>query len=354
MQPTVITLRHAATTSFASSSQPERTIPRTRSGSVGASSSTLFKPSTKSHILTDHYTLAPGKIGSGTYSTVRKATCMETGIEFTVKMVHKRNVIDGVDIVNEIDLTRSLDHPNIVKLQDTFEDCRNHHLVLELCTGGELFDRIVEVGSMSEYEASSIMRQIFGSVGYIHEHHVCHRDLKPENFIYASKGPLASTPVKLTDFGLSCRFKEGVPMKDSVGTPFYVAPEVLSESYGFECDNWSLGVIMFCLLSGQLPFDGPTALKVLKRVKKAEYNFEDEVWEPVSESATDLINALLEKSVQSRFTCVQALEHAWIREPSPASSAGCGDLGPGVIENLRALCAENKKARDLQKVHQSQ
>merc|ERR1719203_737627 len=141
-----------------------------------------------------------------------------------------------MNIQNEIDLTRSLNHPNIIKLHETFQDHRNYYLVLELCNGGELFDHVVEGGKMGESQAAAMMQQIFLTISYLHGQCVCHRDLKPENFIFANKGPIESTTLKLIDFGLSRRFRVGEVLTTAVGTALYVAPEVMAQRYGPACD----------------------------------------------------------------------------------------------------------------------
>jgi calcium-dependent protein kinase len=162
--------------------------------------------------------------------------------------------------------TQDLKHPNIISLVDVFEEARYLHIVSELCTGGELFDRITAMGHYTEADAANVLSQILRAIAHCHQHNVCHRDLKPENILFAT--PDADSTLKVIDFGLSFVFHTGETMFDRVGTPFYIAPEVLRRSYGVECDMWSIGVIMYILLCGYPPFYGNSESEVLQRVKE--------------------------------------------------------------------------------------
>jgi len=176
---------------------------------------------------------------------------------------------------------------------------------------------------------------------------VCHRDLKPENFIFAGRGPLESTPLKLIDFGLSRRFEPGQAMTTAVGTVLYVAPEVFTQSYSPSCDLWSFGVIVYCVLSGHPPFDGATAKQVAKAVRKCIYEMQGEFWEPISSDAKDLIHKLLQKKPEARLTASQVLEHPWIREK--ASNGSKEPFGLRHVEALRSFGLQNRRARSVQK-----
>lgn len=174
---------------------------------------------------------------------------------------------------------RTLDHPNIIKLYETFEDARNVYLVMELCEGGELFDRIIEKQHFSEKEAREIFKQIAQGLAHCHANHICHRDLKPENFLLLNKSD--SSPIKIIDFGLSHIFeeqKEGqfnkIQMTTRAGTPYYIAPEVLAGKYDEMSDVWSLGVILFILLSGLPPFYGKNDAEILDMVKQRKYSLD--------------------------------------------------------------------------------
>lgn len=166
---------------------------------------------------------------------------------------------------------RALDHPNVIKLYENFEDSRNVYLVMELCEGGELFDRIIEKGHFSEKQARTVFKNIVSAVAHCHANKICHRDLKPENFLLLNKRD--DSPVIVIDFGLSHIFHQAKPeekkksMHTKAGTPYYIAPEVLIGRYDESCDVWSLGVILYILLSGLPPFYGRNDAEILEMVK---------------------------------------------------------------------------------------
>lgn len=155
----------------------------------------------------------------------------------------------------EIEILSTIDHPNIIKLYDVYEDNKYIHLVFEYCSGGDLFDEIASRGHYSENEAAGLIWKMLLSINHLHSVGICHRDIKPENFLFDSK--LSTKELKLIDFGLSSKFGEkNQHFKSVVGTPYYIAPEVIRGNYTKSCDIWSVGVILYLLLSGTLPFPG--------------------------------------------------------------------------------------------------
>merc|ERR1712032_163536 len=142
----------------------------------------------------------------------------------------------------EIAIMKMMDHPNIIKLYENYEDHRNIYLVMELCSGGELFDRIIDAGHFNEVQAATVMKQIIQAIFYMHENHVCRRDLKPENFLFSNKDPIDKSLLKIIDFGLSCKYSDGQVLTTKAGTPYYVAPQVLAGKYDQASDMWSCGV----------------------------------------------------------------------------------------------------------------
>lgn len=289
--------------------------------------------------LQDFYDVDQHKLGEGGFGAVRKAKCLKTGFHFAVKSVVKKSISDVAAFQKEFEIARSMDHPNIVKIYETFEDHRSIYLVMELCEGGELFDRICDLGHLTEPQAAVLVQQFCRALCYVHEQGVCHRDLKPENFIFVNKGAVDESPVKLIDFGLSARKQPDKPLTTPVGTAFYVAPEVLSQSYGFACDMWSVGVIMFCLLCGHPPFGGTDA-EILRKVKAGNWQFKGEVWLHVSDDAKDLITKLLEMRPENRLTAEQALEHHWTKHCAPNASAN--HMSKHIADNLRSFGAQSQ------------
>lgn len=211
---------------------------------------------------------------------------------------------------NEVQVLQRLKHPNIVELAAVYEDKTHVYLVMELVTGGELFDRIVEKGSYTEQDASKLIRQVLEAVFFMHEKGVVHRDLKPENLLYYC--PAEDSKIMISDFGLSKTEGSGT-MATACGTPGYVAPEVLAQKpYGKEVDIWSIGVIAYILLCGYPPFYDENDSELFRQILKAEYEFDSPYWDEISESAKDFIRNLMCKDADKRLTCKQALAHPWI------------------------------------------
>merc|ERR1712032_1541618 len=240
----------------------------------------------------------------------------------------------------EIAIMKMMDHPNIVKLFETFEDHRNIYLVMELCSGGELFDRIIDAGHFTEVQAAILMQQILRAMFYMHENHICHRDLKPENFIFQTKDPIEKTLLKIIDFGLSCKFEPGQVLTTKAGTPYYVAPQVLAGKYDHQSDMWSCGVIMFVLLCGYPPFYGETDADVLSKVRLGNFSFNAADWKNVSEDAKNLIRMLLKMNPKDRYTAEQALNHEWVKDKAP--KAKNISIGAQMFDNLKSFRSQNK------------
>ncbi|CDI75549.1 CAM kinase, CDPK family, putative [Eimeria praecox] len=273
--------------------------------------------------LTDSYDVEPRKLGQGTYGSVCRAVNKSTKTVRAVKTISKSKVRNVKRFKQEISIMKSLDHPNIIKLFETFEDHKNVYLVMELCRGGELFDRIIEQGYFSEAYACSLMRCILAALFYLHRHGIVHRDLKPENFMFLDKGKDA--PFKIIDFGLATRFSNNSYMSTRAGTPFYVAPQVLQGKYTYKCDMWSAGVILYILLCGYPPFHGENDAEILARVKVGRYKFNEQDWKGVSNEAKDLVRKLMAFDPHQRLSAEQALNHPWIKHfssaPNPAADA---------------------------------
>ncbi|XP_055411451.1 calcium/calmodulin-dependent protein kinase type IV, partial [Bubalus kerabau] len=220
--------------------------------------------------------------------------------------------VDKKIVRTEIGVLLRLSHPNIIKLKEIFETPTEISLVLELVTGGELFDRIVEKGYYSERDAADAVKQILEAVAYLHENGIVHRDLKPENLLYATPAPDA--PLKIADFGLSKIVEHQVLMKTVCGTPGYCAPEILRGcAYGPEVDMWSVGIITYILLCGFEPFyDERGDQFMFRRILNCEYYFISPWWDEVSLNAKDLVRKLIVLDPKKRLTTFQALQHPWV------------------------------------------
>uniref|UniRef100_A0A673YQ26 Si:ch73-60h1.1 n=1 Tax=Salmo trutta TaxID=8032 RepID=A0A673YQ26_SALTR len=223
-----------------------------------------------------------------------------------------KKTIDKKIVRTEIGVLLRLSHPNIIRLKEIFETETDIALILELVTGGELFDRIVERGYYSERDAAHVIKQILEAVAYLHENGVVHRDLKPENLLYADLS--LDARLKIADFGLSKIIDEQVTMKTVCGTPGYCAPEILrGNAYGPEVDMWSVGVILYILLCGFEPFFDPRGDQYMySRILNCDYEFVSPWWDEVSLNAKDLVSKLIVQDHHKRLTVKEALEHPWV------------------------------------------
>ncbi|XP_062814989.1 calcium/calmodulin-dependent protein kinase type IV [Anolis carolinensis] len=260
-------------------------------------------------VLQDFY-LVGAELGRGATSVVFSCEEKGTQVQYAAKILKK--TIDKKIVRTEIGVLLRLSHPNIIKLKEIFETPAEIALILELVTGGELFDRIVERGFYSERDAAHVVKQILEAVSYLHANGVVHRDLKPENLLYADLSPDA--PLKIGDFGLSKIVDEQDTMKTVCGTPGYCAPEILHGSpYGPEVDMWSVGVITYILLCGFEPFFDPRGDQYMySRILNCDYEFVSPWWDEVSLNAKDLVQKLIVLDPQKRLTVQQALGHPWV------------------------------------------
>nr|XP_027226254.1 calcium/calmodulin-dependent protein kinase type 1-like isoform X1 [Penaeus vannamei] len=254
-----------------------------------------------------------------------------------IKIIDKKALKGKEDsLENEIKVLRRLTHPNIVQLLETFEDKHKVYLVMELVTGGELFDRIVEKGSYTEKDASHLIRQVLEAVDYMHDQGVVHRDLKPENLLYYSQDE--DSKIMISDFGLSKMEDSGI-MATACGTPGYVAPEVLAQKpYGKAVDVWSIGVIAYILLCGYPPFYDENDANLFAQILKGEFEFDSPYWDEISDSAKDFIRQLMCVDVEKRYTCKQSLGHPWIS----GNAASDKNIHSSVSEQLKKNFAKSR------------
>ncbi|XP_073002184.1 calcium-dependent protein kinase 29-like [Typha latifolia] len=315
-----------------------------------ASSTSLTKSSTSTQIgpilekpmvdITTLFTLEK-ELGRGQFGITYLCTERATGLKYACKSVSKKKLVSRTDIEDMRREVMILQHltgqPNIVEFKGAYEDRQNVHLVMELCSGGELFDRIVAKGSYSEREAAAICRDIVTVVHVCHFMGVIHRDLKPENFLLASKDDNAD--IKATDFGLSVFIEEGKVYHELVGSAYYVAPEVLKKNYGTEIDVWSAGVILYILLCGVPPFWAETDKGIFDAILQGDIDFKSEPWPSISEGAKDLIRKMLTQNPKERITAAQALEHPWLRKDGEASDK---PIDSAVLVRMKQFSAMNK------------
>lgn len=260
-----------------------------------------------------HYKLDPNVLGEGAFGRVQKCTRKGTGEERAVKIIDKHTMDESekVRLQYEIDILKNLIHPNIVRLYEVYEDKNCIFLVTELCDGRELFDEIIARQKFTELEAAIVTKQMLQAIAYCHEKRVAHRDLKPENILI---DPKAKGSIKVIDFGTSHVFNSGNhEMHQMYGTAYYIAPEVLSGTYTEKCDLWSIGVILYVMLSGKPPFNGRNDREILAKVQAGHYNLDDEHWRKRSEDVRKLIRQLMEKDPKKRLSAKDALQSEWIQ-----------------------------------------
>ncbi|NWX20398.1 KCC1G kinase, partial [Aegotheles bennettii] len=275
-------------------------------------------------------------LGSGAFSEVFLVKHRSTGKLFALKCIKKSPLTRDTSLENEIAVLRKVKHENIVTLEDIYESTTHYYLVMQLVSGGELFDRILERGVYTEKDASVVIHQVLTAVKYLHENGIVHRDLKPENLLYLT--PEENSKIMITDFGLSKMEQNGI-MSTACGTPGYVAPEVLAQKpYSKAVDCWSIGVITYILLCGYPPFYEETESKLFEKIKEGYYEFESPFWDDISESAKGFIRHLLEKDPNKRFTCEEALRHPWIN----GNTALHRDIYPSVSAQIQKNFAKSK------------
>ncbi|GLT91955.1 hypothetical protein SLE2022_098160 [Rubroshorea leprosula] len=256
------------------------------------------------------------ELGRGQFGITYLCTEKATGTKYACKSISHQKLGTQNDIDNVRREVAILQHmtgqPNIVEFKGAYEDKQALHLVMELCSGGDLFDRIIAKGSYSEREAATIGRQIVNVVHACHFMGVMHRDLKPENFLMVSKDE--NSPIKATDFGVSVFIEQGKIYRDLAGSQYYLAPEVLKHEYGKEIDVWSAGIILYTLLSGAPPFLAETEQGVFDEILKGKLDLESTPWPTISEGAKDLVRKMLTMDPKKRITAAKALEHPWLKQ----------------------------------------
>jgi calcium/calmodulin-dependent protein kinase I len=263
-----------------------------------------------------------------------------TNINYAVKVINKKDLGKDYEknLKMEVDILKKVNHSNIIALKELFDTPDKLFLVMELVTGGELFDKIVEKGSYTEAEATTLVRKIVSAVEYLHNMGIVHRDLKPENLLL--KRADNDLEIAIADFGLSKIVGQQMMMQTACGTPSYVAPEVLNASgYGKEVDMWSIGVITYILLCGFPPFYGDTVPEIFEQIMEANFDYPEEYWNTVSKEAKDFINKLLVVDSDKRMSAGDALKHPWLAGNPVVSSK------PLNTQKLKELTTERQNTR---------
>jgi calcium/calmodulin-dependent protein kinase I len=257
-------------------------------------------------------------LGEGSFAVVRDVTCLKDNSQWAAKCIDKKNLskTDEESLQVEVDIMGKLDHPCVVHLREVFDSNRTFYMILENCSGGEMFDRIVEKEKYTEHEARVAFFQIIKALEYCHQQGIVHRDLKPENLLYSDKTEDAT--LKVADFGLARLFtnEQSIQLMTTMcGTPGYVAPEILkNENYGSSVDIWSAAVILYILLCGYPPFYDDNNAALFRQIKSGSYDFPNEEWDAVSNEAKDLIEKMLVVSPSERLDIAAILKHPWMEK----------------------------------------
>lgn len=306
-------------------------------------------------------------IGRGSFSRVVRVEHKSTRQPYAIKMIETR-YREGREVCeSELCVLRRVRHANIIQLMEVFETAERVYMVMELATGGELFDRIIARGSFTERDATRVLQMVLDGLKYLHTLGITHRDLKPENLLYYHPG--ADSKIIITDFGLASSRKKGDEclMKTTCGTPEYIAPEILvRKPYTNAVDMWALGVISYILLSGTMPFEDDNRMRLYRQILKGKYSFSGEVstlnasasaeawrpranacllppqpWPSVSNLAKDFVERILTVDPSERLTAGQALKHPWIISTAAASS----------MKNLQRCISQNLLKRASSRCH---
>lgn len=254
-------------------------------------------------------------IGSGSAGTVKLAVHIPTGLQVAVKIIPKRKFFMNKKLEETtnrelamLDRIAEFEHPHIVRTYGYINNPDNVYIVLELCEGGELLEELEHIGSYTEHDAATIVYNIVETLGYLHHRGIVHRDIKPENLLLKKKGDPDS--IKLADFGLANILEGKDSLQTVCGSPAYMAPEVHNmENYDEKVDMWSIGVMLFLLLSGSLPFLPP---RLVEKAERQDYDFSGKLWSGVSDAAKDLVVRLLVADPKKRYGVEQTLSHPWI------------------------------------------
>jgi calcium-dependent protein kinase len=298
----------------------------------------------------DNYKII-NKLGKGSFGSVYKVKHKITGDIRAMKIIKNTTVTDNSGEANkkflkEIQVLKELEHPNIIKIFEYYIDNKYHYIITELLTGGELYETIVKFQKFNEKKAAYIMKQILSALNYLHSKGIVHRDIKPENILVQnidkkkSKNSFDEIQIKLIDFGASNFFKENEILTLKVGSPYYIAPEVLNKCYNEKCDIWSAGVVLYVMLTGNFPFVGKTSQKLFESIKTGKYKTTGKEWEAISKDGKELIGKMLELEPSKRISAMECLKSQFIL--SLDTKEEMPDLLPSVFENIYKLNAREK------------
>jgi len=296
-------------------------------------------------VIKDCYHIEDSEIGKGAFGSVFKSRVKATGASRAVKCIKKCLTKNNIGALKqEISILKMVDHQNISRLYELFEDEQTIYIVMELCNGGTLYDHLVKLRNFSEAQAAISLLQITRAVSYLHKTDICHRDIKPANVLVLTKDPVEKASLRLTDFGLSCHCSQGQVLNERVGTLAYMSPQVLNKNYGKSCDVWSAGVTLYLLLCGQVPFLGETDPETRTKICEGHIVFEPTLWVDVSEDGLNLVSKMICVSAARRIKAEDAINCAWMQKKVQEGTDPL-PIQMGILQNLRGFRGLNKFKR---------
>lgn len=280
--------------------------------------------------------LKESKLGSGNFGEVIKVTQKSTSMKRAVKIIDKSkiNKKDHEALLREIEVLKNMDHPNIVKIYEFYQDSKKLYIVMELCQGKELFEYLVEEETkFSEFDICNLLQQLFGAICYAHNKKIVHRDIKPEN-ILIFKDEHDNFKLKVIDWGTAKLVQPNEKLNEKTGSMYYIAPEVLSGKYDEKCDVWSCGVILYMLITGQPPFGGDSQEEVFKNIKKGKFDIELPEFDAVSEDLKILLKLMLTIDCKKRPSALELINMPWLSKDLHQETS---EMRNNVIEGLKKL-----------------
>lgn len=260
-------------------------------------------------------------LGSGSFGQVRQATLKaQPSTKRAVKMIERDNE-DGewsnqAIFVREVGLLQQINHENIIRYFDFYEDQHFLYVVMELCQGGEVFAKLVELRRFSEKNAALLGQQMLKAIAYIHKLHIAHRDIKAENFMLSE--PVITSTVKMIDFGMATKFSDGQVLTELCGSPHYLAPELIGQKYSYRVDVWAFGVLMYLILYGHYPYDAKHPRDIMVKILTEPIRWQTKV--KVSKNGLDFLKKVLDHEAKKRMTAEEALAHRWMQLPDTADT----------------------------------
>ena len=275
-------------------------------------------------------------LGSGAFGEVWLVHHKDLKRDFAMKIIKKRKnkSAEEKEILNEIEILKKLDHPKILKIVDFYSTLKKYYIITEYCPEGELFNEIIKVGKFDEGQSAFIINQLLKAIAYCHKNNIIHRDIKPENIMITNREKNGCLQVKLIDFGTAKIFEKGHLENKYVGSSYYMAPEIIKRKYDEKCDLWSIGVILYILLTGRPPFDGNDDDEILENVKKGVYDNSGYPFPLLSAHSKDLISKLLQYDPKKRYSAEQAIEHPWFKTAEFKKKDKVNTIAPELAKEL--------------------